>query len=261
MGLIFSTVVHSESFDTQNVTPSDIRFGFVVHLPFRLRVGTWYRYDPLLMARGRHFTLWLRNRVDITPDRPVFSQLGKGQNVSALWTEAVLVVHNPEVSDASLDELRASARAKEALKYPRPGGDLSFNAMEALNHFIIGYSTATNELFGGAPLRFFRTSDFPDYLTWEVTILGLGDLTEDDARYLFNLQPDRQVSSASLHGELHDIPTSRLAPIQNAIALHQDFLFYEFAFEAKTKMVAGDTVGALLMAVAASKPPMALTCN
>jgi hypothetical protein len=50
---------------------------------------------------------------------------------------------------------------------------------------------------------------------------------------------------------MYDLPADQLAEIQRAIQLQQDFLFYEFAFDAKAKKTAGDGVGALLMAVAA----------
>jgi hypothetical protein len=129
-----------------------------------------------------------------------------------------------------------------------------FHAMEALNHFIIGYATATKQLLGGAPLRVFRTIDFFDFLRWNVTILGPRSeiITDETARMIFDLRPDREVRAiGSITGDIDDLPSDMLAQIHKAIDLHQDFIFYEYAFEAKSKMVAGDYVGALLMAVAA----------
>jgi hypothetical protein len=52
-------------------------------------------------------------------------------------------------------------------------------------------------------------------------------------------------------GELSDIPPERLDGVSDAMGRVSDFYFYELAFEAKSKMVATDYVGALLMAVAA----------
>lgn len=69
---------------------------------------------------------------------------------------------------------------------------------------------------------------------------------------IFDLRPDREVRAiGSITGDIDDLPTDVLAQIHKAIDLHQDFIFYEYSFEAKSKMVAGDYVGALLMAVAA----------
>lgn len=222
-----------------------------MHLPFRLRVGVWYR--DTLAARGRHFSLWLLNRVAIAPDKPAGMQLPIGKPFSDLWTEALLVLEDPVVSDESLALLRQSQPDTVGQNYPSGMGE-TFYAMEALNHFVIGYATATKQLFGGAPLRIFRTTDFFDFLRWDVTILGPRDetLNDETARMIFDLKADREWrATGSITGDLDDLPDETLGQINRSIALHKDFIFYQFAFEAKAKMVAGDYAGALLMAVAA----------
>ena len=180
-------------------------------------------------------------------------QLPSGESFSDLWTDALVVLEDPTVSEESLAPLRQLEPGATITNYPSPTGE-TFYAMEALNHFVIGYATATKQLFGGAPLRVFRTHDFFDFLRWTVTILGPRSeaITDQEAQVIFDLKPDREVRvSGAVTGDIDDLPDETLGQIQRAIALHRDFIFYEFAFEAKTKMVAGDYVGALLMAVAA----------
>jgi hypothetical protein len=177
----------------------------------------------------------------------------KGGQVSDLWTEALLLIHDPAVSNESLTALQESALAGSGLTYPQPQSE-TFDAMEALNHFIIGYSTASGEIFGGASIRSFKTMDFFDHLRWNITLLGPRDapITDQEARAMFDLEPGTEVRvGGSITGDLHDLPAETLAKIPKAIDLHQDFVFYEFAFEAKMKMLAGDSIGALLMAVSA----------
>lgn len=249
MSVFHSTCVVSNDFDLASARPSDVRFAFVIHLPFRLRLGDWYRHS--LNVGSRHFTLCFLNRVSIPENTSptAHPQVPFAQQ----YTEALVVLENPRVQDDALLAIR-SAGSPEAIKeYPRSPSE-SFHAMEAINHFVIGYGTAAGQVFGGSPLRLFRTHDFTDHLRWEITVLGPSQepLSDDDARQLLDLKPDREIGMVTTFtGELGDLPQATLRLIRGSIEHHRDFLFYEFAFEAKAKMVTGDYVGALLMAVAA----------
>jgi hypothetical protein len=76
--------------------------------------------------------------------------------------------------------------------------------------------------------------------------------TEATIGELFEIKGEREIGlSASLTGEMFDLPAERLAPISQTIARIKTFYFNELAFEAKAKMVNSDYIGALLMAVAA----------
>jgi len=55
----------------------------------------------------------------------------------------------------------------------------------------------------------------------------------------------------SFTGELFDLEPETIELIGPALTLQRDFIFYEYAFESKAKMIAGDYTGALLMAVTA----------
>lgn len=126
--------------------------------------------------------------------------------------------------------------------------------MQALNAFTIGYHTATGELFGGQALQLMTVHDYMGSVTWEITLIGipLTHWTTDNINELFDLKADKELRvGASLTGELVDLPPEKLQGIPQAIDRLNDFYFYELAFEAKAKMVSGDYIGALLLAVAA----------
>lgn len=253
MGITYTTVLTiDDNFDHRKATARDVRFGFLVHLPFRLRLGNLY-HDSFLNQYG-HFSLWLLNRIDLAPDKPATMQLPTDKSISDLCTEALVVQEDQVVSEEALELLRQSPPEAEIKSYPAATGEMLFHVMDFLNNFIIGYATATKQLFGGFPLRIFRTHDFFDFLRWQLTILGPQSETIDTAaaRKIFDLKPDRELRDVgTLTGELYNLPDDSVTQIRRAIELHQDFPFYEITFEAKTKMVAGDYVGALLMAIAA----------
>ncbi len=126
--------------------------------------------------------------------------------------------------------------------------------MQALNAFIIGYHTATGELFGGQALQLMTVHDYMNSVTWEIALVGipLAHWTSENINELFDLRAEKEFRAMkSLTGELTDLPSAKLAGIPGEINRLNDFYFYELAFEAKAKMVSGDYVGALLLAVAA----------
>ena len=92
-------------------------------------------------------------------------------------------------------------------------------------------------------------------VTWEVALVGIppAHWTNDNIRSeLFDLKAEKEFRAGiSLTGELVDLPSEKLNGIPDAINRLNDFYFYELAFEAKAKMVSGDYIGALLLAVAA----------
>ncbi|MFG0332976.1 MAG: hypothetical protein ACF8TS_06390 [Maioricimonas sp. JB049] len=250
MGLIHSTCLVAEGFDVANTSKENVRFAYSVDLPFRIRLGA--QYQRRFAVRGRVVDVYLRNDVSISREQDLHEFLSRNRSISDLFTRAVVVVANPNFSEKLLHELRAATIKAENLEYPR-GTSERFTAQEALNHFVIAYSTATRQLFGGAPLRVLRTYEFSDFLRWEVTIIGPPDaLSDDDISHVFELKPEREfVVDGSLTGELFDLPKDAHSHLDDALQRHRDFVFYEYAFEAKEKMVAGDSIGALLMAVAA----------
>ena len=242
----------SDDFDFQRITKDMVHMGFLVQLPFRLRVGEFYRHK--FNCRGKSFEIVLYNRFKIPEDLPIHEVIQKLKQFDVLWTEALIIVRNPKITKQTLKNLRNWSPEKSSIPYFDSGGSI-FDALEALNHFIVAYSTVTSELFGGNPLLIFRTGDFLEHMRWEIVIyVREGDgLTDQDCLRAFDLHPDREVTSiGQIHGDLHNLPIQDVRNgIDSFLQNQEAYVYYELAFEAKSKMVAGDYMGALLFSVAA----------
>ena len=59
------------------------------------------------------------------------------------------------------------------------------------------------------------------------------------------------IAGEQFHGEWDDLPDDRLERLNEVLRLHKRFIFYEFALEAKTKMIEEDERAALLYSVIA----------
>jgi len=250
MGIIKTTCLAPEKVDTSKLTDRNISYGFLLHLPFRVRVGD--SYHTLVKVENTEFDIWFKNQISVPHGEPLAETLQKNRDSSKLSTDVLLLVKHPKVSSEDIEILRM-CNPKEDLKYPR-GSNYTFDAMKALNHFLVAYATGGDVIFGGRPLHLFKTNDFIELLDWELTLILEEDkeINTEALDYIFNLQKDKNVSSVpQFTGEMTDFDSKTLSKISEMTAIHGDFLFYEHAFEAKTKMVAGDYTGALLMAVAA----------
>lgn len=253
MGLVINTSFISEQFDVATATEDNVRFGFVIGLPFHLRVGTLYncRFD----VSGRSFDLWFRNRVSL-PSKAAFETFRRDfKPATDLWTDVLVVVENPKIDKKSLDDLRKSD--PEDIRYP-VGASYLHHAMQAINHFIVAYGAVTGPFsISVSKLRVFQTLDFMDRLRGQVTIIMPKDiaLPEAEIAEFFDAGSDRIFEKAYLptgEFDFHDLSQEELVKIGEAISLHIDFIFYEFAFEARSKMMVDlDYRGGLLMAVAA----------
>jgi hypothetical protein len=232
------------------LTEDQVRVGFILRLPFRLRVGKLRRFKCDWQGP---FEVCFRNALDIpngTDTSEVLRQL-QG-SYEALWTDALTIVEEPRVQESDLEALRKSEESPEPSPTNLTGN--AFQAIKALNQLIIAYSTATKDLWGGRPLRTLSDIEFFERLRWEITILcpKAHVLREADILQLFNLRPDREfISLGQLTGDLDDLSEEELAGIGGMLIRQQEFVFYEFAFQAKSKMVERDFVGAVLMAVVA----------
>jgi hypothetical protein len=229
-----------------------MRLAFVIQLPFRFRVGEFYRHR--FLYRDRYFEILIRNQLTLSSETQLHKVLSGGKQYNELWTETLIVIEKPKIDDDTLNDLRNWDPDKEDQLPIRTTGDV-FEAMGALNCFVIAYATATNQLFGGRPLRLFRPHEFFDHLRWQVVIVYPPGkrVTDEDCRKIFDLKPEKElVSHGPVIGEMYDLPANKLAvSIEKALSRQNDFIHYEVAFEAKSKMAVGDYAGALLMAVAA----------
>ena len=230
---------------------------FVLTLPFRLRVGRYFSVHA-----GDSFDVVLRNPLDIprgTSDDEVNKLTLKGRSFrprDEFYTEALILDKNPKVPDTFRDEFALMfANAKEDSKIPNTQPRY-FDALTRLNDVIVGYHHATNYLFGGSPLERLTSQVFFERLRYLHTIVC-------PKSYLLNQQELTEVFDArgtcefiSVPGmfttsNLDDAPQNTLERVQDYVGLHQRFLYYQFVLDAKSRMVEGDYVSAILFAVVA----------
>jgi hypothetical protein len=253
MEFLHTATIYDDTFDLATTSSKDVHFAFVVGLPFRIRVKSPYhlRFEN----QGNEYDIWIRNKPiewEQRGDRRP-SMIQPSRNVEDYWSTVAVIPCNSKVTDAELGVIQRSlgngeeVNLESRVKY-------RFPVMQALNAFIIGYHTATGELFGGRTLQSLTVSEFIDRKTWEITLIGmpLENWNEGNIDELFDFKTERNIRiSYTLSGEMSDLAEDRLAGIGQAIDRLNSFYFYELAFEAKTKMASSDYRGALLMAVAA----------
>lgn len=246
----YTTCLVLDDFNLAEARAENVRFAFRFDLPFRLRIGSNFAHD--FTVRGRKVQLHARNQVAIPEGTQLHQLLREYSDFQQLRTQAIILVLNPDVSDESLHALRESTPDSEEFKYPSASGEL-FTAIQAMNDFVIAYATATGQLFGGTPLKLFRATDLTDPVRWQLTIVGpTEELSNDDIETVFSRTAECEIPRVqTIRGDLFDLQSDQIDEIDKAFKRHAEFVFYEYAFEAKSKMFAHDYVGALLMAVAA----------
>ncbi len=252
MGIVRQAYITSDEFDFASTREENVRFGFVLDLPFRIRLGDLYRHS--FSFRGKAFEVVLHNKYSIPPGTTYEQVFRDRRSYSDLWSSVLVIVSQPQVSPEALDAVRRWV-PKEGETPPIGGHGSTFAAMEALNNFLVAYATGAKQLFGGKPLRLLTTNDLMDLERWEITILcdPNEELSDDDCLGAFNIKVDRHfVSSGAITGHLDDLPiaATRIS-IDEHLQLQESFMHHKLAFEAKSKMVIGDYIGALLLAVAA----------
>jgi hypothetical protein len=177
----------------------------------------------------------------------------EGGKLEDLWSTVAVVPTKDRITPDELATVQNCQGNVDSLGFESRTKQL-FPAMQALNAFIVGYHTATGELFGGRPLQIMTVDDFMNSVSWEINLIGIpvAYWTSETINELFDLKGTRAFQvSATLNGEMFDLPTDRLMGIGQAIDRLNSFYFYELAFESKAKMVTSNYIGALLLAVAA----------
>jgi hypothetical protein len=251
MSTVFTAV--TDGVNLSAVTEENVRIAFVVRLPFRIPLGRLRRY-----VYDDQFDVWIRNKIDLPPGT-TFQQAmphmrtGEGRlEPNVLFSEALIVNRKVKVKPDSLESVRKITKNDELP--PIECDKMYFLALKALNDFLVAFHTATKELFGGTPISRLSNMEFFNNVRFEITLI-CPDGKEVDAALaeeLLNSQVEREfLRGQQYNGEWGDVPEERLALIQKALELQERFIFYEFAFEAKCRMVEQDYVGALLYAVVA----------
>lgn len=253
MSIVNNTTIYIVDLDRSKVTVDDVYFCFILTVPFRFRVASPYhcRFE----SQGNGYDIWIRNQPVTTPDSEsgLLTLARSGGNLADLWSAVAIIPHKGRITSDELMIVLDSLGKSGAVQLDSKNKQM-FPAMQALNTFIIGYHTATGEMWGGHPLQPMTPNEYMTRLRWEVTVVGmpLDFWTPETVGMLFDLKADKELHSvAHVTGYLTDLPGEKLAGIGAAIESLNRFYFYELAFEAKAKMVASDYKGALLMAVAA----------
>jgi hypothetical protein len=213
-------------------------------------VSNLYRLN--FRFQDNEFEIAIRNRVHLSKDSSYQEAISSVKSYDELWSDALVIIGSPKISKEGLDRLRNWKPDKGS--FPITGTEDMFKAMQALNHFVIAYATTTKNVYGGSPLRLFRPSDYFAHHKWQIAIIApKGEpLTNENIIQMLEWRPNIKISSlGSLWGQLDDIGAEDLVGIENTMSLQNDFVFFEIAFEAKSKMASDDYIGALLMAVAA----------
>ena len=252
MGIVRQAYFTSSGFDFAATREEDIRFGYVLDLPFRVRLGDLFRHK--FTFRGKAFEIAFYNQYPIPQGTPFDKIFNDRKPHSAYWTRALVIAFQPKVGPDALDALRKWI-PKEGEIPPISATGSVFAAMEALNNYLVAYASGAKQLFGGKPIRLLTTNDFAGSDHWEISIFcpPTEELTDEDCRETFNIRVDRQfVSAGSITGHLDDLPIEETRnSINKYLQLQESFIHHELAFEAKAKMVSGDYIGSLLFAVAA----------
>lgn len=240
--------------DLATAKPENVRSIFILRLPFRLRVGTLrkFTYDDT-------YQVWVRNRLDVpagTKHEEFHKKIADPANRRArfdlAFSEVMIVCNRVNVDQGTVQAIINNLDGK--------GGDpvaydnKPFKALGVLNDFLVAVHTATGELFGGRPLCKLTDSMFFDCLRFEFTLLCRPEMELDDeyATQLFDTHVDREfIKGQQFFGEWGDWPADKVAGIEQAIRQQDQFIFYEFAFESKSRMVDREFVPALLYSVVA----------
>ena len=249
--------------NTSEIVRENIQSAFVVRLPFRLRIGGFYRH--CLKFAGEHFEIVLRNLILLPetasphklPDE--LPELVKKSSLAEINTDAIVVVKNPRVNEDVLNKLNKQSLDRDAIVSHL--GDGILKAIGALNRFIIAYATVAKSLMGvSGPLRLLQTEpsagimDINLYIHWNIAILWpIGRAFPDKVFHdMFKLMPPHEPPGMIVvRPPISDLTNAELTNIDKILSLQEESFYLELAFEAKSKYLHGDPKGGLLMAVAA----------
>ena len=248
-------VVVPDNFEPRSITKANVRTVFVLRLPFRVRVGTVrrLRVDPTM-------EVVFRNKLPIPKplgDDGMYKLLWDGMKPrprEELFTDVLILDSKPEASDEEATALAAwlQDEAKgEMPDYKRR----YFAAHEALNDTIVAYHTATNHLIGGYAVERLTDTEFFSALRFEYTVLCPSEyeLTDADLEQLLEVKGDREFISIGVQFglDLADASEDQLAKLDKSLELHREYIFYQFALDAKSHMAQRDFMAGLIYAVIA----------
>ncbi len=189
MGIVNTTTLYDGNFDFKKATAENLLYGFIVRMPFRFRVASPYhcRFEN----QGAQYDIWIRNKPIPASESgfPLHGLIRSGGSVEDLWSSVVIIPHKSGATEAEVEALKQYEGNVSASSFDSRNKQL-FPAMQALNAFIIGYHTATGELFGGQALQLMTVHDYMNSVTWEIALVGipLAHWTSENINELFDLR-------------------------------------------------------------------------
>ena len=219
MGIVNSTTLYADNLDFTKAKSEDVFFAFIIRLPFRFRVKNSYHIH--FENQGNEYDIWIRNKpMEVTePGMRLHSLIRQGGNVEDLWSTVAIIPNQGKITEDELSAVRNCQGNVEKVALESRTKQL-FPAMQALNAFIVGYHTATGELWGGQPLQPMTVHEYMNSVTWEISLIGipLAYWTGETINELFDLKATREFRvGASITGEMFDLPPEKLAGIGQAI--------------------------------------------
>lgn len=250
------TFLSPEDLDIKNISDFQVHKGFILTLPFRLRIGSF-----LSIRVGDAFDVIFRNCLDIpygTPSGEMEKLMWEGKKFrprEQFFTEVLIIDKNVPVPKDFRDQYLAFIENNSVQKMPN-SKERYFEALTALNDVIVGYHHATNSLFGGAVVEQVSSRIFFERLRYLHTIITPSgyELSQTELTEILDTRRGKQfkqIEGQFSVDQLDDVPPEQLELIQQYAELHQQFLFYQFALDAKSKMAGNDYVTAILFAVIA----------
>lgn len=242
--------------DLKNVANIQIYKGFILTLPFRIRTGKIFSVQI-----GDSFDVIFRNRLDIpygtSPDEVLDLMWvdKKFRPREQFFTEALIIDKNVTVTKDFREHFDALTDSGSDQKIP-DSKTRYFEAITSLNDAIVGYHHATNSLFGGTVVERLTIQTFFERIRYLHTIVSPSgyELSHADLFEILDARSERefvQIGGQFATSQMDDVPAEQLDSIQRYAKLHQQFLFYQFALDAKSKMAEQDYVTAILFAVIA----------
>ena len=238
--------------DIKSVTNNMLRYGFLLALPYRVRIGDLYR--QAVTVGKKTLEVVLHNAVSIPPGSEI-STLAERKPTGALWTRALIIHNQLQLNDKEIAALRITPPNQLSSLHISPK-DADLQALQALNQFVVAYCRFDPEISYTTPPFLFTRKQFLDYASKRILfIIPEGqDVTNDHCtRPLKGLPLSDDINSQTLQtSNLHDLPLPEIKEaVSRNLRLQQRFVHYELAFQAAQKIHEGDQLNALLLGVAA----------
>ena len=244
------TLLIQDGFDLRSLRPENLYVGIVVDLPFRLRLGRFHK--ETLYSDMHEVQLGFLNRIDVPTEEVARSVQHTEQFRKGFASTAVAFVPLRKPSPELLEGLRNSNGVGEPPPYPGATNEL-MAVRNAISRFVIAYSHAGRQWWGGTTLRRIPDMDFFHSIQWQVTYILQPDFIfdEGDFRALAERKPPRYLKTSSgIVPEYHDLGDEIRPRISELLKEQDNQLYQELAFEGRSRMIDSDFTIGLLMAVA-----------